>query len=68
VLGAVVESRSALEQHQALAAVLEMVPRLDRQQRESVEATIATALDDERRSIAVDPSRMMLARAIRPAL
>jgi hypothetical protein len=64
VLSAIRESRSAFEQYQALATAFEMVPRLNKQQREQLRRALEEALEDPERHISDDASRAKLVAAI----
>lgn len=68
VLSAIVDSRSAFEQYQALGAVLELVPHLSTRQRSDLLAALDRALRDEARGVRADTSRFRLVEAIQDTL
>ena len=66
IIGAIVESRSAFEQYQALGAALELTPRLplDSSVRLNLKRALDAAMQNERNGIDSDSSRLTLVRAI----
>jgi hypothetical protein len=64
ICGAILQSRSAFEQYQALGAALELVPLLDTDQRRRLRTVIESALSDPERAIRDDASRHRLADAV----
>jgi hypothetical protein len=64
ICGAILRSRSAFEQYQALGAALEVLLLLDTDQRHRLAAVIESALSDSERDIRDDASRRQLAEAL----